>query len=204
MYTTGVNSLSPSSSSVVCTVNNVQIKGDQCTQAANQLFHNGFPFSASTFFGFFFFIMALNLIGFVVWLIAIIHVVKHPDIPDRTPWIIGLVLAGPIAAIAYIFIVKRPYDKAAASYLPSSAGWQPQTPPVNPPYQPVPTNPSPPPAPMTPPQPTATNPFQPVPPAASPVSPQVYGPMPPTTVAPVEPPTPGSIPTPPPGQTTSL
>lgn len=52
---------------------------------------------------------------FVFWVITLVHVIQHEDVPDRIVWIIlhfvGLgIIAGPI----YFFAIKQPYDKKHA------------------------------------------------------------------------------------------
>lgn len=49
----------------------------------------------------------------VFWIISLIHLVKHEDVPNRTLWIIlHFVGLGPLAGIIYFFVVKRPYDRS--------------------------------------------------------------------------------------------
>jgi len=48
----------------------------------------------------------------VFWIITLIHALKHPDVPNRTLWIVlHFILLGPLAGPVYFFAVKRPYDK---------------------------------------------------------------------------------------------
>ena len=58
-------------------------------------------------------ILSIVFVSFVFWVITLIHLIKHDDVPNRTLWLIlhfvGLqLLAGPI----YYFVVKRQYDTA--------------------------------------------------------------------------------------------
>lgn len=72
-----------------------------------------------------FFIFALVFIFvftlFVFWIIALIHLVQHEDVKDRTLWLVLLLLipsglVGPI----YYFAVQRPYQKSQSSSKPKS------------------------------------------------------------------------------------
>lgn len=49
---------------------------------------------------------ALSLVGFVFWLVMLIHACSN-DIPNKVLWIVLLFLFGIIAAIVYYFVVKR-------------------------------------------------------------------------------------------------
>ena len=49
---------------------------------------------------------ALSLVGFVFWLVMLIHACSN-DIPNKVLWIVLLFLFGIIAAIVYYFAVKR-------------------------------------------------------------------------------------------------
>lgn len=50
----------------------------------------------------------------VFWVISLIHLVKHPDVPNRLIWIVlHFIFLGPLAGIIYFFAVKRGYDKGA-------------------------------------------------------------------------------------------
>jgi Phospholipase_D-nuclease N-terminal len=55
--------------------------------------------------------MGLALVGFVFWIISLIHVLQHSDVKDRVLWIVLLLVVGNIGGIIYFFVVKRPYDK---------------------------------------------------------------------------------------------
>ncbi len=57
-------------------------------------------------------LILISLVFFVCWVISLIHVISHQDVPNRVLWIvlhfIGLsTLAGPI----YLLFVKRAYDR---------------------------------------------------------------------------------------------
>ena len=49
--------------------------------------------------------------GMVIWILALVHVVSHEDIRDRTTWILVVALTGFVGSIIYYFMVKRPYDR---------------------------------------------------------------------------------------------
>ncbi len=50
---------------------------------------------------------------FVWWIVTLIHVISHADVPNRTLWIVlHFVGLGTLAAPVYNFAVKRPYDKS--------------------------------------------------------------------------------------------
>ncbi len=46
----------------------------------------------------------------VMWIITLIHVIQHEDVPDRTLWIVLHLLVGQLIGPIYWFIVKKPYD----------------------------------------------------------------------------------------------
>lgn len=60
---------------------------------------------------FWFVIIGLQITAFVMWILALLHVVQHEDIKDRTTWILVVALCGGIGGIIYYFVVKKPYDK---------------------------------------------------------------------------------------------
>lgn len=64
-------------------------------------------------------LLPLILVGvalFVWWIITLIHVLSHPDVPNRVLWIVlHFVGLGTIAAPIYYFAVQRPYDKSKGS-----------------------------------------------------------------------------------------
>jgi hypothetical protein len=52
----------------------------------------------------------------VFWIISLIHLIKHADVPNRAVWLIlHFVGLGPLAGIIYFFAVKRPYDKKSTA-----------------------------------------------------------------------------------------
>lgn len=49
----------------------------------------------------------------VLWILMLAHVVQH-DVPDKTMWVLILVLGGSVGAIVYYFIVyKKDHKKTA-------------------------------------------------------------------------------------------
>ncbi len=86
-----------------CTVN-----GEPCT--ADQAAGLGIFFLVFAVFG---------LAFFVVWVITLIHLIKHEDVPNRTLWLVLHFIGAPfLASLIYFFVVKRPYDKAHAGSAP--------------------------------------------------------------------------------------
>ena len=64
--------------------------------------------------GIFLIMLIFGLINLVFFLIAIIHLIKHSDVPDRTLWII-LSIFIPFAAWVYVFGPRRNYNKKGGS-----------------------------------------------------------------------------------------
>ena len=57
-------------------------------------------------------VFAAALIGiFVIWVLTLIHVIQHEDVPDRVLWIVLHFLVGSIIGPIYWLVVKKPYDK---------------------------------------------------------------------------------------------
>lgn len=63
--------------------------------------------------------IGVAIVGFVFWVIALIHVLQHQDVKDRIMWIVILLVAGTIAGVIYFFAVKRPYDHGGMRETPS-------------------------------------------------------------------------------------
>lgn len=60
-------------------------------------------------------IFLLCAVCFVVWVVTLIHVFQHEDVPDRTVWIIlHFIALGIFAGPVYYFAVMRPYNKKHA------------------------------------------------------------------------------------------
>ena len=66
------------------------------------------------------FIGLISIFFFVIWILMLVHAIKHP-IKDKPLWIIVLLVGQGIGAIIYYFVVKRHYVAApiAASVPPA-------------------------------------------------------------------------------------
>jgi len=61
-------------------------------------------------------LILIGVVFFVWWIITLIHVLTHPDVPNRVLWIVlHFVGLGTLAAPVYHFAVKKPYDKSKHS-----------------------------------------------------------------------------------------
>jgi len=63
-------------------------------------------------------LLPLILIGlalFVWWIVTLVHVLTHPDVPNRVLWIVLHFAVGSISAPVYHFAAKRPYEKSKHS-----------------------------------------------------------------------------------------
>jgi hypothetical protein len=92
----------------------------QATETAGGCYVNGEPASCAQAGGIVAAIMIPMLLVFAVlgvfWLISLVHLIKHDDVPNRVVWLIlHFVGLGPLAGIIYFFAVKRPYDKNHAT-----------------------------------------------------------------------------------------
>lgn len=68
-------------------------------------------------------IMALlGMVSFVFFILALIHLIKHPDVPNRTLWIILSIII-PFAGLVYFIGPRRSFAKSSPS-----AGVAPQNP----------------------------------------------------------------------------
>ena len=115
---------------------------------------------------FIFIFWIIGIANFVFWLISLIHIIKHEDIPNRTMWIV-LILLVPFADLVYFFGPRRKYNKGGG--MPSMP---PQGPPagnMNPTAPIVPTAPI---SPAMPPTPSVMPPSAPTVAPQPPVSPQ--------------------------------
>ena len=56
-------------------------------------------------------VMALGIVGIVLWIISLVHVLQHNDVKDRVMWIVLLLVVGNIGGVIYFFAIKRPYDR---------------------------------------------------------------------------------------------
>jgi len=60
----------------------------------------------------------------VFWVISLVHVLGHQDVPDRVLWIVlHFVLLGPLAGPIYYVAVQRPYERRRASMLRPPTPW---------------------------------------------------------------------------------
>lgn len=59
-------------------------------------------------------IIILGVGMFVWWIITLVHVLSHEDVPDRVLWIVLHFVVGAIIAPIYFFAVKRQYDRSKA------------------------------------------------------------------------------------------
>jgi hypothetical protein len=57
-------------------------------------------------------VMIIGLVGLAFWIWMIVDVVKRTEaeLPDKTMWIILVILLGVIGALVYYFVKKRPLD----------------------------------------------------------------------------------------------
>ena len=78
-------------------------------------------------------LIILSLVFFAFWIITLIHVSQHKNVPSRVFWIIAHIVSIFIAfpwlvTIIYYFVVMRPYNKTKKN-LPASPGtFQPNEP----------------------------------------------------------------------------
>lgn len=106
----------------ICTVDGVvQSTTDQCVQAGK--------LAAGIFAGILIPILIIGAVLFIFWILALVHLFKHKNIPNYQTWLIVLILGfflgySGIAAVVYYFAVMRPMKKGTLNTTPSS----PQTP----------------------------------------------------------------------------
>lgn len=48
----------------------------------------------------------------VLWVIALVHLIKNEDVKDRTLWLVLLFVVGAIMGPIYYFAIQKPYEKA--------------------------------------------------------------------------------------------
>jgi len=63
----------------------------------------------------------IMLVLFIFWLVMLIHAIRH-EIDNKVLWILILLLVGPLGALIYYFVVKRPYTKMLKSGTPPQGG----------------------------------------------------------------------------------
>lgn len=57
-------------------------------------------------------LILLGIAMFVWWIVTLVHVLSHEDVPNRVLWIVlRFVVLGTLAAPVYYFAVQRPYAK---------------------------------------------------------------------------------------------
>ena len=100
-----------------CSINGQNVPCDQ--------FFNSF---GGLLIGFMITMWVIGLIGFIFWLIMLIHAATKP-IENKVVWILIIILTNIIGAIVYYFVVKRNFDKTA----PTQNINTPNTPPAVPP-----------------------------------------------------------------------
>ena len=73
--------------------------------------------AAGALFVFFIFalIFAFAITIFVFWVMALIHLIQHEDVKDRTLWLVLLFVVGGVIGPVYYFAVKKPYEKQKSS-----------------------------------------------------------------------------------------
>lgn len=57
------------------------------------------------------FVLAL-VTTLVLWVIALVHLIRNDDVKDRTLWLVLLFVVGAIIGPIYYFAVQKPYEKA--------------------------------------------------------------------------------------------
>lgn len=71
--------------------------------------------AALTVFLIFAAIFAVAIVIGVFWVLALIHLIQHEDVKDRTLWLVLLFVVGGVIGPVYYFAVKKPYDKSKGS-----------------------------------------------------------------------------------------
>jgi len=56
-------------------------------------------------------IVSLAFTAFWIWMIVDVIKRTEAELPDKTMWIVLVILLGPIGAVVYYFVKKRPLDK---------------------------------------------------------------------------------------------
>lgn len=68
--------------------------------------------------------LIIGFLLFILWIVTLVHAIKHEDITDRTIWLVGLIASfflgfSGLLAIIYYFAVQRPYNKKSSQPAPS-------------------------------------------------------------------------------------
>ncbi len=56
-------------------------------------------------------IFAFAISIFVFWVMALIHLIQHEDVKDRTLWLVLLFVVGGVIGPIYHYAVRKPYEK---------------------------------------------------------------------------------------------
>ncbi|MFC1747829.1 PLDc N-terminal domain-containing protein [Pseudomonadota bacterium] len=108
-----------------CTVNGEEVPCEEVGEALGGVLGAGL--------GFIVVVLILSIVGFIIWLMMIIHAASKP-IENKAMWIIIMILIGPIGAIIYYFVVKRNFKEGQP--MQQQPPEQPQVPPEQPPVPP--------------------------------------------------------------------
>jgi TctA family transporter len=60
-------------------------------------------------------IFAFAIAIFVFWVMALIHLIQHEDVKDRTLWLVLLFVVGGVIGPVYHFAVRKPYENQKPS-----------------------------------------------------------------------------------------
>lgn len=85
-----------------------QLTGEQAEQAAGIFAGVGILF------------LFIGLLGLIFFILALIHLIKNPNVPNRTLWIVLVVLFGGLAGLIYYLGPRRAYDKSGSSGAPQA------------------------------------------------------------------------------------
>jgi len=100
----------------VCTINGVvQQNPDACTEAIKPIL----GIAAAIFVP----ILLLIIASLVLWVVALVHNLRHPELPNQQTWTIILILSmlfgvSGIFALVYYFAVMRPTKNSSANMTP--------------------------------------------------------------------------------------
>ncbi len=70
-------------------------------------------------------IFIFSIVALVFFIMALVHLIKNPNVPNRTLWIVLCVLFGGLAGFIYYVGPRRSFDKANHSSAPAGAPGQP-------------------------------------------------------------------------------
>lgn len=80
-----------------------QLTGEQAEQAAGIFAGMGILF------------LVIGLIGLVFFILALVHLIKNPNVPNRVLWIVLVILFGGLAGFIYYVGPRRSYEKSKSS-----------------------------------------------------------------------------------------